>query len=78
MRGGERITKVFIDSRHALAEGRIEIPGGGLSLDPSDRSWLGELSTVPSWDTIDATNDAFYVIEQLPQPRSDSAIQGPS
>ena len=64
--GGERIAKVFIDSRYALADGSIEIPGGGLLLDPSDRCWLCEFSTVASWDTIDATNNAVYVIEQLP------------
>ena len=63
--GGERIAKVFIDSRYALADGSVEIPGGGLLLDPSDRRWLGEVSTVASWDTIDATNNALCVIEQL-------------
>ena len=37
MRGGERISKVFLDSRYCLADGSIEIPGGGLLLDPTDR-----------------------------------------
>ena len=63
MRGGERISKVFLDSRYCLPDGSIEIPGGGLLLDPSDRCWLAEFSTVASWDTIDESNDTLFVIE---------------
>ena len=36
-RGGERVTKVFLDSRVALSDGSIQIPGGGIRLDPSNR-----------------------------------------
>ena len=40
-RGGDRVTKVFLDSRMALPDGSIQIPGGGVLLDPSNRRWLG-------------------------------------
>ena len=63
MRGGERVSKIFIDSRYCLADGSIEIPGGGLLLDPSDRCWLAEFSTVASWDAIDSTHNILYVHE---------------
>ena len=63
MRGGERISKVFLDSRYCLADGSFEIPGGGLLLDPSDCCWLAEYSTVTSWDIVDVTNSILYVLE---------------
>ena len=79
-RGGERITKVFLDSRLALDDGSLQIPGGGLVLDRSNRVWLGEFSTVASWDTIDSTNNKMYIIERLNGvaiPRIVEITQGP-
>ena len=64
-RGGERVTKVFLDSRASLPDGSIQIPGGGILLDPSNRCWLGEFSTVASWNTIDESNGNLYILEQL-------------
>ena len=64
-RGGERVTKVFLDSRMSLPDGPIQIPGGGILLDPSNRCWLGEFSTVASWNTIDESNGNMYILEQL-------------
>ena len=63
--GGDRVTKIFLDSRYALADGSIEIPGGVL-LEPTNRVWLGEFSCVSSWDTIDSTNNRLYVEERVP------------
>ena len=64
-RGGERITKVFLDSRMVLPDGSLQIPGGGVLLDPSNRCWLGEFSTVASWDTVDYSNGNLYILERL-------------
>ena len=58
-------TKIFLDSRYALPDGSLEIPGGGLECDPSDRLWVTEFSTVSSWWTIDYTNDILYIIEEI-------------
>ena len=63
--GGDRVTKIFLDSRYALADGSIEIPGG-LLLEPTNKCCLGEFSCVSSWDTIDSTNNRLYVEEKLP------------
>ncbi len=63
--GGDRVTKVFLDSRYALADGSLEIPSGGLLLEPSDRCWLGEVSCVSSWDTVASTSNLLYVEERL-------------
>ena len=49
-------------------------------LDRSNRVWLGEFSTVASWDTIDSTNNKMYMIEQLngvALPRIVEITQGP-
>ena len=64
-RGGERVTKVFLDSRMSLPDGSIQIPRGGVLLDQSNRCWLGEFSTVASWNTIDESNGNMYILEQL-------------
>ena len=77
MRGTERVSKVFIDSRYCLSDGSIEIPGGGLLLDPTDRCWLAEFSSVSSWDTIDATNRVLYVQEPSNNLRAITLSQGP-
>ena len=80
MRGGERITKVFLDSRYALSDGSIQIPGGGVQFDPSNKCWLGEFSTVASWDTIDAANNILYVQELstgAPNNRAIALTTGP-
>ena len=45
-RGGDRVTKLYLDSRMSLDDGSIQIPGGGIQLDPSNRVWLAEFSTV--------------------------------
>jgi hypothetical protein len=77
MRGTERVSKVFIDSRYCLSDGSIEIPGGGLLLDPTDRCWLAEFSAVSSWDTVDATNSVLYVQEPSNVLRAIALSQGP-
>ena len=64
-RGGERVTKAVLDSRVALPDGPIQIPGGGIHLNPSSRCWLGEFSTVASWNIIDESNGNVYILEQL-------------
>ena len=64
MRGLERVSKVFIDSRYCLPDGSIEIPNGGVQLEPSNRCWLAEFSCVASWHTIDATNNILYLQEK--------------
>ncbi len=66
----------FIDSRYCLADGSIEIPGGGVLLDPQDRCWLAEFSTVASWDTIDATNNILYVQESANNLRAIAPFTG--
>ena len=76
--GGERITKVFLDSRYALPDGSLQIPGGGVLLDPDNRCWLGEFSTVASWGTIDATNNILYVQEQTTGAPNNRAIALPT
>jgi hypothetical protein len=48
-----------------LDDGSIQIPGGGIQLDPSNRVWLAEFSTVASWDTIDNSNTSFFMVEKL-------------
>ena len=77
MRGTERVSKVFIDSRYSLADGSIEIPAGGLLLDPTDRCWLAEFSAVSSWDTVDSTNRILYVQEPPANLRAISLSTGP-
>ena len=77
MRGTERVSKVFIDSRYSLADGSIEIPAGGLLLDPTDRCWLAEFSAVSSWDTVDSTNRILYVQEPPANLRAISLSPGP-
>ena len=62
-RGGDRVTKLYLDSRMSLDDGSIQIPGGGIQLDPSNRVWLAEFSTVASWDTIDNSNNSFFMVE---------------
>jgi hypothetical protein len=62
--GGERISKVLLDSSYALPDGGLEIPGGGVLFDPNERVWLGEFSAVASWETLDSANNLFYVQEQ--------------
>jgi hypothetical protein len=64
-RGGDRVTKLYLDSRMSLDDGSIQIPGGGIQLDPSNRVWLAEFSTVASWDTIDNSNNSFFMVEKL-------------
>ena len=59
----KQATRVYLDSRFALPDGSLEIPGG-FECDPSDRVWLSEFSTVASWHTVDDTNQFMYVIEQ--------------
>ena len=58
-------TRVYLDSRYALPDGSLEIPGGGLECDPTDRVWLSEFSTAASWHTIDESNQIPYVIEAI-------------
>ena len=77
MRGTDRVSKVFIDSRYCLSDGSIEIPAGGLLLDPTDRCWLAEFSAVSSWDTVDATNRILYVQEPPANLRAISLSPGP-
>ncbi len=60
----KHVTRVYLDSRYALPDGSIEIPGGGIECDPTDRVWLSEFSTVASWHTVDDTNQFMYVIEK--------------
>ncbi len=55
---------MYLDSRHALPDGTVEIPGGGIECDPNDKVWLSEVSTVASWHTVGDTNQFMYVIEQ--------------
>ncbi len=50
-------TRIYLDSRYALPDGTIEIPGGGIECDP-------EFSTVASWHTVDDASQFMYVIEQ--------------
>jgi hypothetical protein len=76
MRGIDRVSKVFLDSRYALPDGSIEIPGGGLLLQPTNRCWLAEFSTVASWGTIDSTNNILYVVEPGSQLRAVSLSFG--
>ncbi len=52
----KQATHIYLDSRHALPDGTMEIPGGGIECDPNDKVWLSELSTVASWHTVDDTN----------------------
>ena len=77
MRGTERVSKIFIDSRYCLADGSIEIPAGGLLLDPTDRCWLAAFSTVSSWDTIDSTNRILYLQEHAANLREIALSPGP-
>ena len=60
----KQATRIYLDSRYALPDGTIEIPGGGIECDPNDKVWLSEFSTVASWHTVDDTNQFMYVIEQ--------------
>ena len=46
------ISKVFLDSRYALADGTFLIPGETILLEPNSRMWLGEFTCVASWDTL--------------------------
>ena len=62
-RGADRITKLYLDSRMTLPDGSIQIPGD-IQLDPSTRVWVSEFSTVASWDTIDDSNNSFFMIEK--------------
>lgn len=57
------ISKVFLDSRYALADGTFLIPGEAITLEPDSRVWLGEFTCVASWDTIDHSNNTFVVVE---------------
>ena len=57
------ISKVFLDSRYALADGTFLIPGESILLEPNSRVWLGEFTCVASWDTLDDTNNTFSVVE---------------
>ena len=49
----------------SLDDGSIQIPGGGIQLDPSNRVWVAEFSTVASWETIDDSNNSFFTVEKL-------------
>ena len=44
-------------------------------LDRSNRVWLGEFSTIASWDTIDNANNLMYIIEQLDGVLSPRIVQ---
>ena len=58
------VSKVFLDSRYALSDGKtFIIPGEALLLEPDSRVWLAEFTGVASWDTLDATNNSFVVDE---------------
>ena len=58
------ISKVFLDSRYALADGEtFLIPGETILPEPNSRVWLGEFTCVASWDTLDETNNTFSVVE---------------
>ena len=63
-RGTDRITKLYLDSRTALPDGSIQLPCD-IQLDPSTRVLLAEFSTVASWDTIDDSNNSFYMVERV-------------
>ena len=59
------VSKVFLDSRYALSDGKtFLIPGEALLLEPDSRCWLGAFTCVASWDTLDSTNNTFVVNEQ--------------
>ena len=58
------ISKVFLDSRYALSDGKtFMIPGEALLLEPTSRVWLGEFTCVASWDTLDDSNNSFVISE---------------
>ena len=60
----QHISKVFLDSRYALADGKtFLIPGESILLEPNARAWFGEFTCVASWDTLDETNNNFSVVE---------------
>ena len=59
----KQATRIYLDSRYALPDGTIEIPGG-IECDPNDKVWLSEFSTVASWHTVDDTSQFMCVIEQ--------------
>ncbi len=61
----KQATRIYLDSRFALPDGSIEIPGGGIECDPADKVWLSEFSTSASWHTIDESNQILYVIETV-------------
>ena len=61
----KQATRIYLDSRYALPDGSLEIPGGGIECDPADRIWLSEFSTAASWHTIDESNQILYVIEAI-------------
>ena len=60
----KHISRVYVDSRFALPSGEFEIPGEEVQLGQDARCWLGEVSCVNSWDTIDDTNCLFYMRER--------------
>jgi len=58
------VSKVFLDSRYALADGvTFLIPGESILLEPNSRVWLGEFTCVASWDTLNESNNIFFVVE---------------
>lgn len=57
------VSKVFLDSRYHTQDGRFEIPGEALLLNPTSRIWLGEFTCVAAWATIDSSNDLMIVRE---------------
>ena len=74
MRGGERVTKVFLNSRYPLSDGSIQIPGGGALLDPSNKCWLGEILHVQELST-GAPNNRAIALTAGPHDMESLAIE---
>ena len=58
-------TRIYIDSRFALADGSVDIPGG-IDTEPNSRAWVSEFSCTATWWTIEPdVNDTLYVMEKV-------------
>ena len=57
-----RVTKIYVDSRFAQADGKtFDMQGANMNMHPDTKMWLAEFSCIASWDTIDATNNKLVI-----------------